>query len=237
MIAMAALRPQRVSRLAVYGAWAGPAGHAPGYDEALETLIRTQFTIATEVMAQAAAAGCAPAAARWLAAAYRESAAAPVVADWLRETVRIDIRPLLSRVRCPALVLNRRDSPNAVRSRDVAAGIRDAVLLSLDGTESLIWEGDQEPLLGALLRFLAPGAAPLPATPAIESADLTAREREIAGLVAQGLTNADIGARLGIGRRTVESHLERVRSRLGLVSRADLAAWAARAGLFEPLEP
>jgi DNA-binding CsgD family transcriptional regulator len=115
-----------------------------------------------------------------------------------------------------------------LRSRDVAAGIRDAVLLPLDGSESLIWEGNLDPLVGAVLRFLGPAVATSAAAPATV---LTAREREVAELVAQGLTNADIAARLGIGPRTVESHLERVRSRLGLLSRADVAAWAARAGL------
>jgi DNA-binding CsgD family transcriptional regulator/pimeloyl-ACP methyl ester carboxylesterase len=236
VIALAALRPERVSRIALFGAWTGTAVDDTGYGDALDTLLRTQFTVATEVLAQSAASGCTPAAARWLAAAFRESAAGPVVAAWLREAMQFDVTPLLGRVRCPALVLHRRDSPNErpIRSRDVAAGIRDAVLLPLDGSASLPWEGDQEPLLGALLRFLAPGTTALAATPQIDTADLTAREREIAGLVAQGLTNADIGVRLGIGRRTVESHLERVRSRLGLLSRADLAAWAARAGLVEP---
>ncbi|HYW23376.1 MAG TPA: alpha/beta fold hydrolase [Terriglobales bacterium] len=237
-IALAALRPERVSRIALFGAWVGPAVDDTGYGEALDTLLRTQFTIATEVLAQSAAAGCTPAAARWLAAAFRESAAGAVVAEWLREAIRFDAGPLLGRVRCPALVLHRRDGPQtrAVRSRDVAAGLRDGVLLPLDGTASLIWEGDQEPLLAALLRFLAPSATLVPQTASVDAAELTAREREVAGLVAQGLTNADIGARLGIGRRTVESHLERVRSRLGLLSRADLAAWAARAGLIDTLD-
>ena len=233
-VATAALRPGRVSRLATFGAWAGTPAHRAGYADALATLLQTQFTVATEVLAQSAAAGCPPAAARWLAAAYRESASGTVVAEWLRTTLELDIRPLLAQVRCPTLVMHRRDSPQAalVRSgRDVAAGIRDAVLLPLEGTESLIWEGDVEPLLDALLSFLAPGVvtarAPAPA------GGLTAREREVAELVARGLTNADIGERLGIGPRTVESHLERIRSRLGLLSRADLAAWAARAGLTD----
>jgi DNA-binding CsgD family transcriptional regulator/pimeloyl-ACP methyl ester carboxylesterase len=229
-IAAAALRPERVSRLALFGAWAVPAAGAAGYEEALSTLLRTQFTIATEVLAQSSAAGCQASAVRWLAAAYRESATGDVVAEWLRETARLDVRPLLGRVRCPALVLHRRDSSDAGlrRARDVAAGIRDAVLLPLDGSASLIWEGAAEPLVDALIRFLAPGGA---STAPVPDAGLTPREREVAELVAEGLTNADIGARLGIGRRTVESHLERVRSRLGLLSRADLAAWAARAGL------
>lgn len=54
-------------------------------------------------------------------------------------------------------------------------------------------------------------------------AQLTAREWEVAQAVAQGLTNAEIAAQLGIGRRTVATHLERIFERLGLHSRAALA--------------
>ena len=80
-----------------------------------------------------------------------------------------------------------------------------------------------EALLGPLRRFLADVAAPGGA-----GTVLTAREHEVAGLVAAGMTNAEIAGRLGIGPRTVESHLERVRAKLGLVSRSDLAAWTVR---------
>jgi len=45
---------------------------------------------------------------------------------------------------------------------------------------------------------------------------LTAREIEVARLAASGLTCAEIGARLGIGRRTVETHVAAIRSKLEL---------------------
>lgn len=64
-----------------------------------------------------------------------------------------------------------------------------------------------------------PLAAPVPSARAI----LSARELEVADLVAQGLTNAEIGRRLGIGRRTVATHLEHAYERLGIHSRAELA--------------
>ncbi|HEX8628315.1 MAG TPA: LuxR C-terminal-related transcriptional regulator [Catenuloplanes sp.] len=56
--------------------------------------------------------------------------------------------------------------------------------------------------------------------------DLTRRERQAAGLVAEGLTNKDIAARLGIAPRTAESHVENILSKLGFTNRAQLAAWA-----------
>ena len=58
--------------------------------------------------------------------------------------------------------------------------------------------------------------------------DLTRREREILGLLAEGLSNARIGARLFISPRTVEHHLSRAYGKLGLRTRAEAAAWAVR---------
>ncbi|MQY09318.1 ATP-binding protein [Actinomadura macrotermitis] len=57
---------------------------------------------------------------------------------------------------------------------------------------------------------------------------LTPRELEIAGLVAQGLTNREIAARLVIAKRTADSHVEHILAKLGFTSRAQIAAWSAR---------
>jgi DNA-binding CsgD family transcriptional regulator len=53
--------------------------------------------------------------------------------------------------------------------------------------------------------------------------DLTAQERQIAELARDGLSNAEIGARLFLSRRTVEWHLSHVFSKLGIRSRRGLA--------------
>jgi DNA-binding CsgD family transcriptional regulator/sugar lactone lactonase YvrE len=55
--------------------------------------------------------------------------------------------------------------------------------------------------------------------------NLTRREREVALLVAQGLTNREIATRLFISERTAESHVEQIRGKLGFHSRAQIAAW------------
>lgn len=57
---------------------------------------------------------------------------------------------------------------------------------------------------------------------------LSDRERGVARLVARGDTNREIGLALGISTRTVESHVERIRRKLGLRSRTQLAVWVSQ---------
>ncbi|MBO0804912.1 MAG: AAA family ATPase [Nocardiopsaceae bacterium] len=59
---------------------------------------------------------------------------------------------------------------------------------------------------------------------------LTPREAEIAGLIAEGLSNKAIAARLLIVPRTVEAHVEHILDKLGFSSRAQIAAWTAGSG-------
>ncbi|MGY1679802.1 ATP-binding protein [Geodermatophilus sp. SYSU D01176] len=75
---------------------------------------------------------------------------------------------------------------------------------------------------------LALGEGPAAGTPEPPpSGPLTRRQREVADLVAQGLTDREIAARLVISPRTAESHVEQILTRLGFRSRAQIAAWTA----------
>ncbi len=55
---------------------------------------------------------------------------------------------------------------------------------------------------------------------------LTSREREVAGYVAQGLTNKQIAALMHISERTAESHVQHILGKLGLANRTHIATWA-----------
>jgi DNA-binding CsgD family transcriptional regulator len=70
-----------------------------------------------------------------------------------------------------------------------------------------------------------------PPDPAPARGELSARERELVTLVAQGRTNAEIAAQLYISVRTVSSHLDRIRDKTGCRRRADLTRLALSAGL------
>ncbi|WP_101790490.1 ATP-binding protein [Nonomuraea indica] len=64
--------------------------------------------------------------------------------------------------------------------------------------------------------------------PEREASPLTPREMEIAGLVAQGMSNKAIAATLVIAQRTAEGHVEHILSKLGFTSRVQIAAWVGR---------
>jgi DNA-binding NarL/FixJ family response regulator/tetratricopeptide (TPR) repeat protein len=109
----------------------------------------------------------------------------------------------------------------ALRSTDAAAA---EARLALRAFERLGAARDAD-AAAALLRELGAGgrARRGPHGP------LTPRETEVLGLLASGLSNADIAHRLVISRRTAEHHVASVMSKLGLRSRAEAAAYAVRA--------
>jgi DNA-binding CsgD family transcriptional regulator len=89
--------------------------------------------------------------------------------------------------------------------------------------------GAQLTLDGAIAYALGedrPSAKPVTGQPAGEPTGLTRREIEVAQLVADGLTNRQVAARLVISPRTAESHVENILAKLGYTSRAQIATWA-----------
>lgn len=72
---------------------------------------------------------------------------------------------------------------------------------------------------------------PAPPTPrSVPAFGLTRREREVATLIAEGLSNREIATRLVVAQRTAEGHVENILSKLGFTSRAQVAAWLAAQG-------
>ena len=61
--------------------------------------------------------------------------------------------------------------------------------------------------------------------------ELTSREQEVAALLADGLTNGQLADRLFISPKTAAVHVSNILAKLGLSSRAEIAAWAVRHGI------
>ena len=71
-------------------------------------------------------------------------------------------------------------------------------------------------------------------TPAAAPSPLTAREREVAALIARGLTNRQIAEALVITVGTARIHVAHVLAKLGFHTRAQVAAWVVEGGLEGP---
>jgi DNA-binding NarL/FixJ family response regulator len=84
---------------------------------------------------------------------------------------------------------------------------------------------------GEAPRAEALASEPDAAVPGEDVTVLTPRELDVLQLVAQGLSNPDIAARLVLSEHTVHRHLANILRKLGLSSRAAAAAWAVRTGL------
>jgi len=76
----------------------------------------------------------------------------------------------------------------------------------------------------ALIQPAGPEPAPGPA--------LTPRERDVLALLVEGLTNAEIAARLGVSRSTVQVHVSNILAKLGVSSRGEATTMAIQSNLL-----
>jgi DNA-binding NarL/FixJ family response regulator len=112
---------------------------------------------------------------------------------------------------------------------------RTTVLAAIDaGISGYVLEGDDPAQVVAAVRAAAEGGSPLSpkAATALVAArtrpsrgQLTRRERDVLGLLAEGLANREIAQRLGISERTVKAHLTSAFRRIGVRGRTQAALW------------
>lgn len=227
-IAFAARFPQRVDRLILYGGYAdGSDIAAPEVRTAMLSMIRAHWGLGSEMLADIFLPDGDAATKALFARLQKEAASPELAADLLAQCYEIDVTDLLDRVAAPTLVVHRRDD-RAIpyrAGRELAARIPGARLVSLPGHSHFPHVGDAASVVRAILEFLGHEIAPPPPEPPDQ---LTARQLQVAALVAEGMTNRQIGQRLGIEERSAEGHVERIRLRLGVTSRAQIAAWWGR---------
>ncbi|HEV7188971.1 MAG TPA: alpha/beta fold hydrolase [Blastococcus sp.] len=226
-VAFAARFPQRVGRLILYGGYAdGRQIASPEVRAAVLDMIRAHWGLGSEVLADIFMPDGSAESKAMFAQLQRAATSAETAVGLLAQCYDIDVAGLLDRVAAPTLVVHRRED-RAIpyrAGRELAAQIPGARLVSLPGRSHFPFVGDVDAVVRAVLEFLGerPPRSPRTAT------GLTPRQLQVAALVADGLTNRQIAARLGIEERSAEGHVERIRERLGVTSRAQVAAWWAR---------
>lgn len=227
--AIAARYPARVEALVLYGTCASGRDLAPAeVRESVVALARAHWGLGWKALTGVFVADATTEEVEALNRLMLASASATVAARLLEVYYDTDIRALLPAVRAPTVVLHR-EADKGTRfelGREVAALIPGATLIPLPGSSHLFYHGDWLAVLDATLSFFS--------EPASSGPQLTPRELEVAELVAEGLTNQAIARRLSVAPRTAETHMENIRRKLQVRSRAQIAAWVTEHRLSPP---
>jgi len=233
----AARCPDRVDRLVLYGSYAqgnalGPLGARVGMID----LVRSHWGLGSRLLADMFGPSWSAEDRAVFTGSQRAAADAEVAAKLLALIYETDVRDELPMIRVPAMVVHR-EHDRAMRlagAREVAALLPYADLVTLPGDAHLPWHGDGDAVLRAVAPFLGIEGPPAPAIRVDTGAlgELSAREREVLGLVARGLSDAQIAERLVISPHTVHRHIANILAKLRQPTRAAAAAVAARAGVL-----
>lgn len=247
-ISFAAGNPERVTALILYAPlpkgtrsrdypWAMPADWWHGVAVAFESSWGSPEYLDADVAWRAPTERGNQAFVKWWGVYRRLGASPGAAADLTRLNARIDVRPLLSKVVAPTLVLARAGdrviSPE--HARYVARQIKGATYLELAGDDHLPFVGDASAFVTAIARMIGiVGDAPIdvqvdPHVPAGLSdpqatAMLTDRERDVLSWVARGKTNAEIATALYVAESTVRKHLQHSYEKLGVSNRTAAVA-------------
>ena len=223
--AIAAKCPERVESLVLYGTCANGADLAPAQvRESIVALVRAHWGLGSKVLTGMFVPDPSVQDVEAFTRLQRASATAAVAGRLLEVYYGTDVRALLPTIQARTAVLHREaDSATPFElGREVATLIPGATLTPLPGAGHLFYQGDWEAVLAAALGFLGEGTGQPPR--------LTRRELEVARLIADGLTNQAIATRLSVAPRTAEAHVENIRRKLEVRSRAQIAAWVTRHG-------
>jgi len=238
-IAYALRHPERVARLILYGGYAhgaylrGPEDSRATY-RAIVELARAAWGSDNEAFRQVFTSRFIPGGTREQLAWYNDlclkSTTGEIAAQLFDWRASVDIEPLLAQVRVPTLVVHARDDAVVPVSegRLLAGGIPGAEFVELDSRNHILLEAEPAwtRFQDAVLEFTHAGRG----GGAAVFGSLSAREREVLALMGDGLSNADIAARLAISEKTVRNHASNVFDKLGVWSRAQAIVFARDRG-------
>jgi pimeloyl-ACP methyl ester carboxylesterase/DNA-binding CsgD family transcriptional regulator len=163
---------------------------------------------------------------------FRLSAPGPQAARMVMATGNADVSALLPRVACPVLVLHMRGAAlmPVDEARLVASSVQQARFVQLDANNYMPIEG--EPAFAQMIDEFR-SFLPRDRDPSSDAtlASLTRREREVLDLVAGGLDNNSIAARLAISEKTVRNTVSHIFDKVSVRTRAQAVVFARRAGL------
>jgi pimeloyl-ACP methyl ester carboxylesterase/DNA-binding CsgD family transcriptional regulator len=206
----------------------------PRVREAIVTTVRSHWGLGSRLLADIFL-GKVDSADQDRFARYQRAATSAETAARLLELIyRTDVRAELPLVHAPTLVVHRRSDraiPYAL-GRELAAAIPHAALVPLNGSAHFPWAGDVHSVVRAFRSALDPADTPASSRVEPPAVTLSAREREVLALVAQGLNDREIAAQLVVSRHTVHRHVANIRHKLGRGSRTAAVAEAARLGLL-----
>jgi pimeloyl-ACP methyl ester carboxylesterase len=241
-VAYAALNPERVSRLLLFGSYA--RGRAlRGADGAREGLLYQQ-------LAQVGWASPDPAFRRLFTAQFIPDAPAELqqaheelqlaqpldnLVRWMQWTDALDVTAYAPRVACPTLVVHcRGDLRVSVEEASYLARlVPDSRLALLPSRNRILWEGEP-----AWDQFVEEVRAFLPAGMGASAlGNITAREREVLELLARGLDNHQIAAHLSLSEKTVRNRVSGILAKLEVESRARAIVLAREAGYGTQVPP
>lgn len=231
-VAFASRHPGRVDRLVVYGSFANGDRLAPPHSrETMIDLVRTHWGLGSRLLAEIFVPSGDSAERESFAGFQRRSADAETASRLFRLTFETDVRDDAARLRTPTLVVHRRgDRAIPLAAGEELATLANAQFVELAGDSHMPWYGDTAEVVGAIAPFL--GIATDSSDDGSGVEELSARERDVLRLVAEGLSDAEIARRLVLSPHTVHRHVANIRRKLNLHSRAAAAAYAARTGLL-----
>jgi pimeloyl-ACP methyl ester carboxylesterase/DNA-binding CsgD family transcriptional regulator len=255
-IKFAATQPDRTAAIVLYGTFASMKGAAWNVDR--ETFDRFLGVLEANWGEGAVLRMNAPsrrndaAFLEWFARIERAAASPGSVLALMRTNYQVDVSHLLPTIKVPTLVLHRAgDALTPVAAgRYLAENIPGARYIEIPGTDHLVLDREtQDVIVDEIQEFLTGKPAPLSARrqrasegkdrsrgPRAETranwANLTAREVEVVGLLAKGMSNAAIARRLSLSERTVDHHVSSILGKLEVGSRGEAALMAREFLLF-----